>query len=140
MLRRSRGGVREEKGEFGVYMCAEGFEGFNRIKRWHERDLLVGGEVVEHCFTICFAGVLEFREVLSGEAEARRETAGQVGVEYPSVEFAYCVGGYGVAGYSVALLGRDEVSPELDFGVVGFVHRDKVGNGARLESWQINQT
>ncbi len=46
MLWRGRGRVRKEKGEFGVYVCAEGFEVFDGVERWFERDLLVGDEIV----------------------------------------------------------------------------------------------
>jgi hypothetical protein len=88
VLWRSRGGVREENGEFGIYVCAESFEGFDGVERWLERDLLVGDEVVEYWPAISSGDVFAFRERLSagmGEAEAGREAAGQVGVEGPGV-------------------------------------------------------
>ena len=138
MLWGSRGGVREEKREFGVYVCAESFEGFDGVERCLERDLLAGDEVVQYCPIVSSGNVFgfrgELREVM-GEAEAGREAAGEVGVEDPGVEFLDCVSGDRVAGYNVAPLGRDEISAELDFGGVGFVYCDKVGECAGLETW-----
>ncbi len=70
-----------------------------------------------------------------GEAEAGGEATREVGVEDPGVEFVDCIDGDGVAGYNVALLGRDKASAKLNFDGVGFVHSDKVGKGTRLETW-----
>jgi len=132
------GGVREEESEFGIYVCAESFEGFDGVERWLERDLLVGDEIVKHCPVISSSDVFGLRELLEAgirKAEVCRKTAGEVGVEDPGVEFMNCVGGDGVTGYNVALLGGDEVSAKLDFGGVGFVHDDKVGKGTGLKTW-----
>lgn len=137
MLWGSSGGVREENGEFSVYVRAEGFEGFDGVERWLERNLLVGDKVVKQCHVISSTDVFVLREALEGrirEAEVGREAAGEVGIEDPSVEFVDCVDGDRVTCYNVTLLGGDEASTEFDFGGVGFVHGDKVGKGGGLET------